>query len=191
MYMQSRQNCEEVGVNILYTFHICVYTYMYMHMIYILTAFPNDIYLQLQQRGGNIAIMGTSSGTDSSEDGKLSATVNISQNLNNGSNFSFVPSGSAFSAGLNESAVIQIVKDALMKYDADKTGMVDHALETAGGNIISTRCTESYQVRHVKCSSALLCIYDYFLFLLHFTFIHFIFSLFISLNFSSVSGTSG
>ncbi|XP_042882143.1 uncharacterized protein LOC122259442 isoform X3 [Penaeus japonicus] len=105
-----------------------------------------------KQRGGNIAIMGTSSGTDSSEDGKLSATVNISQNLNNGSNFSFVPSGSAFSAGLNESAVIQIVKDALMKYDADKTGMVDHALETAGGNIISTRCTESYQVHQAEVS---------------------------------------
>ncbi|XP_047475070.1 uncharacterized protein LOC125029226 isoform X3 [Penaeus chinensis] len=107
----------------------------------------------LKQSGGdNIAIMGVSSATDSSEEGKLSATVNISQNLNNGSNFSFVPSGSAFSAGLNESAVIQIVKDALMKYDADKTGMVDHALETAGGNIISTRCTESYQVHQAEVS---------------------------------------
>lgn len=117
-------------------------------IVNIFSALTYGTYFQLQQSGGdNIAIMGVSSATDSSEEGKVSATVNISQNLNNGSNFSFVPSGSAFSAGLNESAVIQIVKDALMKYDADKTGMVDHALETAGGNIISTRCTESYQVR--------------------------------------------
>ncbi|KAK7066087.1 hypothetical protein SK128_019778 [Halocaridina rubra] len=49
------------------------------------------------------------------------------------------------SGGLNESAVIEIVKNALKTYDADKTGMVDHALESAGGIIVSTRCTESYQ----------------------------------------------
>lgn len=66
----------------------------------------------------------------------------ISQSNGSGSYFSSLP----MVHGLNESTVIQIVKDALLKYDADKTGMVDHALESAGGNIISTRCTESYQV---------------------------------------------
>lgn len=40
---------------------------------------------------------------------------------------------------LNEKDVQRIVKDALAIYDADKTGLVDYALETAGGEILSTR----------------------------------------------------
>uniref|UniRef100_A0A0K2TYC1 Sad1 and UNC84 domain containing 2 [Falco peregrinus] n=1 Tax=Lepeophtheirus salmonis TaxID=72036 RepID=A0A0K2TYC1_LEPSM len=38
------------------------------------------------------------------------------------------------------------VEKALIKYDADKTGMFDFALETAGGTIMSTRCTETHDV---------------------------------------------
>lgn len=75
-----------------------------------------------------------------------SSFVNISHNASSSRN-----DGSGFfgvSTGLNRSEVMEIVKEALMKYDADKTGMVDHALESAGGNIISTRCTEAYQVSH-------------------------------------------
>ena len=37
-----------------------------------------------------------------------------------------------------------MLKDALMIYDADKTGLFDFALESAGGTIASTRCTETY-----------------------------------------------
>ncbi|KAG7199545.1 hypothetical protein KM043_014156 [Ampulex compressa] len=38
----------------------------------------------------------------------------------------------------------KIVKDILKIYDADKTARVDYALESVGGQIISTRCTQRY-----------------------------------------------
>lgn len=88
---------------------------------------------------GEVVKTGSSSGT-------VPTTVNISHNASSSRN-----DGSGFfgvSTGLNRSEVMEIVKEALMKYDADKTGMVDHALESAGGNIVSTRCTEAYQVSH-------------------------------------------
>ncbi|KAG5328055.1 SUN1 protein, partial [Acromyrmex charruanus] len=43
--------------------------------------------------------------------------------------------------------VRKIVKEVLRIYDADKTGQVDYALETAGGQIISTRCTQRYDIK--------------------------------------------
>ena len=46
--------------------------------------------------------------------------------------------------GLGEREVALIVENALIQYDADKTGLFDFALETAGGSVISTRCTETY-----------------------------------------------
>jgi len=46
--------------------------------------------------------------------------------------------------GLNRTEVLEIVKNSLIQYDADKTGMFDYALETAGGSVVSTRCTETY-----------------------------------------------
>jgi SUN domain-containing protein 1/2 len=47
-------------------------------------------------------------------------------------------------SGLSEEEVSKIVRNALIQYDADKTGMFDYALETAGGSVISTRCTETF-----------------------------------------------
>merc|ERR1712012_723400 len=41
--------------------------------------------------------------------------------------------------------VKKIVREALTKYDADKTGLFDFALESAGGSILTTKCTEPYQ----------------------------------------------
>ena len=42
--------------------------------------------------------------------------------------------------------VTRIVREALTKYDADKTGLFDFALESAGGSIVTTKCTEPYQM---------------------------------------------
>jgi hypothetical protein len=41
-----------------------------------------------------------------------------------------------------------LIQVALSKYDADKTGMPDLALEPAGGSILSTRCTRSSKLRN-------------------------------------------
>ncbi|KAL9701615.1 hypothetical protein quinque_005056 [Culex quinquefasciatus] len=55
-------------------------------------------------------------------------------------------------SGLTEDTVRRIVRDALRIYDADKTGLVDYALESAGGQILSTRCTENYQTHSAQIS---------------------------------------
>ncbi|GFT69557.1 hypothetical protein NPIL_500461 [Nephila pilipes] len=44
----------------------------------------------------------------------------------------------------------KIVKEALLLYDADKTGKVDFALESGGGSVLSTRCSESYVEKNGK-----------------------------------------
>lgn len=40
---------------------------------------------------------------------------------------------------VDEARIRAIIKEALAVYDADKTGMVDYAMESAGGEILSTR----------------------------------------------------
>ncbi|XP_071052330.1 klaroid protein-like isoform X2 [Onthophagus taurus] len=45
---------------------------------------------------------------------------------------------------IDEDRIKKIVSDTLSIYDADKTGLVDYAMESAGGYIISTRCTQIY-----------------------------------------------
>ena len=49
--------------------------------------------------------------------------------------------------GINGSQVEEIVRNALIRYDADKTGLFDFALETSGGSVVSTRCTQTYVER--------------------------------------------
>ncbi|XP_017050331.1 LOW QUALITY PROTEIN: uncharacterized protein LOC108094314 [Drosophila ficusphila] len=58
----------------------------------------------------------------------------------------------ALKGHIREEEVRQIVKTVLAIYDADKTGLVDFALESAGGQILSTRCTESYQTKSAQIS---------------------------------------
>ncbi|XP_031631536.1 uncharacterized protein LOC116345911 [Contarinia nasturtii] len=60
--------------------------------------------------------------------------------------------GHADSISLDEVRIRAIIKDALAVYDADKTGMVDYALESAGGEVLSTRCTESFNVKSAEIS---------------------------------------
>lgn len=57
-----------------------------------------------------------------------------------------VPTGST--ADLD--TVTRVVKEALSKYDADKTGLPDYALESAGGSVVNTRCTDTYTERSPK-----------------------------------------
>ncbi|CRL05344.1 CLUMA_CG018268, isoform A [Clunio marinus] len=56
------------------------------------------------------------------------------------------------SGTLTEADVLKIVKDVLAVYDADKTGLADFALESAGGQVLSTRCTENYQIKSAEIS---------------------------------------
>lgn len=42
-------------------------------------------------------------------------------------------------AAVDETRIRAMIKEALAVYDADKTGMVDYAMESAGGEILSTR----------------------------------------------------
>uniref|UniRef100_A0A1B0D740 Uncharacterized protein n=1 Tax=Phlebotomus papatasi TaxID=29031 RepID=A0A1B0D740_PHLPP len=57
-----------------------------------------------------------------------------------------------FEFDASEDHVKRIVREALAVYDADKTGLVDYALESAGGQVLSTRCTESYHTKTAQIS---------------------------------------
>ncbi|TRY55564.1 hypothetical protein DNTS_023158 [Danionella cerebrum] len=50
-------------------------------------------------------------------------------------------------SGLSEEHVQLIVNNALKLFSEDRTGMVDYALESGGGSIISTRCSESFNTK--------------------------------------------
>ncbi|XP_063286458.1 SUN domain-containing protein 1 isoform X2 [Pelobates fuscus] len=47
-------------------------------------------------------------------------------------------------SGITEDEARVIVKNALKLYSQDRTGMVDYALESGGGSILGTRCSETY-----------------------------------------------
>ena len=51
------------------------------------------------------------------------------------------------SSDLSQTDIQNLVDSALLKYGADKTGAFDFALETAGGSVVSTRCTQMYTAR--------------------------------------------
>ncbi|KAG6450337.1 hypothetical protein O3G_MSEX006519 [Manduca sexta] len=50
-------------------------------------------------------------------------------------------------SSLDVEEIKKIVTNMLNVYDADKTGLVDYALESAGGEVVSTKCTELYQIK--------------------------------------------
>uniref|UniRef100_A0A6I8NQS4 Sad1 and UNC84 domain containing 1 n=1 Tax=Ornithorhynchus anatinus TaxID=9258 RepID=A0A6I8NQS4_ORNAN len=50
-------------------------------------------------------------------------------------------------SGITEAQAHTIVNNALKLYSQDKTGMVDFALESGGGSILSTRCSETYETK--------------------------------------------
>ncbi|XP_035471973.2 SUN domain-containing protein 1 isoform X3 [Scophthalmus maximus] len=49
--------------------------------------------------------------------------------------------------GMTEGQVKLIVQNALKLYSQDRTGLVDYALESGGGSILSTRCSETYETK--------------------------------------------
>ncbi|XP_032775758.1 SUN domain-containing protein 1-like [Strigops habroptila] len=55
-------------------------------------------------------------------------------------------------ARITEEQVQTIVNKALKLYSEDRTGLVDFALESGGGSILSTRCTETYNARKAVVS---------------------------------------
>ncbi|XP_072299445.1 SUN domain-containing protein 1 isoform X6 [Eucyclogobius newberryi] len=54
---------------------------------------------------------------------------------------------SASAEGLSEEHVKVIVQNALKLFSQDRTGLVDFALESGGGSILSTRCSETYETK--------------------------------------------
>eukprot|EP00069_Balaena_mysticetus_P014919 bmy_08936T0 len=50
-------------------------------------------------------------------------------------------------SGITEAQARAIVNSALRLYSQDKIGMVDFALESGGGSILSTRCSETYETK--------------------------------------------
>ncbi|XP_021353217.1 SUN domain-containing protein 2-like isoform X2 [Mizuhopecten yessoensis] len=55
-------------------------------------------------------------------------------------------------ADISEQLIRTIVDDALLKYSADKIGLPDFALESSGGSVISTRCSETYHKKTAQYS---------------------------------------
>ncbi|XP_043090729.1 SUN domain-containing protein 1 isoform X6 [Puntigrus tetrazona] len=53
----------------------------------------------------------------------------------------------AGAAGMSEEQVQLMVQRALKLYSEDRTGQVDYALESGGGSILSTRCSETYETK--------------------------------------------
>nr|AAI55146.1 Zgc:92151 protein [Danio rerio] len=53
----------------------------------------------------------------------------------------------AEAAGMSEEQVQLIVQRALKLYSEDRTGQVDYALESGGGSVLSTRCSETYETK--------------------------------------------
>uniref|UniRef100_A0A3B3ZBJ9 SUN domain-containing protein n=1 Tax=Periophthalmus magnuspinnatus TaxID=409849 RepID=A0A3B3ZBJ9_9GOBI len=53
----------------------------------------------------------------------------------------------ASAEGLTEEHVKVIVQNALKLFSQDRTGLVDFALESGGGSILSTRCSETYETK--------------------------------------------
>ncbi|CAH1274367.1 SUN1 [Branchiostoma lanceolatum] len=76
-------------------------------------------------------------------------TENVSQKLKVETRVSRTSAGEV---AVDEERIRAIVNKHIGIYDADKTGMVDHALESAGGSVLSLRCTETYESKSAQLS---------------------------------------
>ncbi|KAL3099433.1 hypothetical protein niasHS_002888 [Heterodera schachtii] len=55
--------------------------------------------------------------------------------------------GHQFDEGALLEKVRRMIREELRRFDADRTGIVDYALESSGGSVLSTRCTVQYNER--------------------------------------------
>ncbi|XP_042252998.1 SUN domain-containing protein 1-like isoform X4 [Thunnus maccoyii] len=53
----------------------------------------------------------------------------------------------AAGAAVTQEEVHMIVKNALRLFSQDRTGLADYALESGGGSVLSTRCSETYETK--------------------------------------------
>ncbi|XP_067671040.1 uncharacterized protein [Haliotis asinina] len=56
----------------------------------------------------------------------------------------YIQSDTQQGPAISEDYIRWIVDDALLKFSADQVGMADYALESAGGSVVSVRCSETY-----------------------------------------------
>ncbi|XP_038125629.1 SUN domain-containing protein 1-like [Cyprinodon tularosa] len=49
--------------------------------------------------------------------------------------------------GVTKEEVQEMLAEALRRFSQDRTGMADYALESGGGSILSTRCSETYETK--------------------------------------------
>ncbi len=82
---------------------------------------------------------------------KLSKEIEARVALEKEGQSSMIYAGGA-GGDLSEEQIRLMIRDALITYGADKTGQPDFALESAGGSIISTRCSETYHRRTAQLS---------------------------------------
>ncbi len=76
----------------------------------------------------------------------------IASDLTTLSSLGETSSSAAAANAASDQEILGAIQDALRVYDADKTGMFDFALESAGGTIASTRCTETHDVSNAVYS---------------------------------------
>ncbi|AWP18210.1 putative SUN domain-containing protein 1-like [Scophthalmus maximus] len=83
---------------------------------------------------------------------ELSILQNLSLQLERHGSEQMVQDGIVQTAGAAGAAVTQedvrvIVTDALRLFSQDRTGRADYALESGGGSVLSTRCSETYETK--------------------------------------------
>uniref|UniRef100_A0A1I7YBA1 SUN domain-containing protein n=1 Tax=Steinernema glaseri TaxID=37863 RepID=A0A1I7YBA1_9BILA len=79
----------------------------------------------------------------SSLDEKLK--ISVDAHMKDRCNSEPVKSAAAVVTEVDIEKIRKMIKESIDVYDADKTGMADYALESAGGSVVSTRCTEPYK----------------------------------------------
>ncbi|XP_026862387.2 SUN domain-containing protein 1 isoform X4 [Electrophorus electricus] len=79
--------------------------------------------------------------------GNISVQLEQSKSQSSAETVTRTVTHTAGAAGMTEEQVQIIVHNALTLYSQDRTGLVDYALESGGGSILSTRCSETYETK--------------------------------------------